>query len=165
MVGFNAQIAVDVQGAGLIISNTVGAQGCDAELLHQVLEPIEGQLGAGRKKSSSIPATRVRAELMRSKRTSGSKLFTLLDRPGCRKSPIEKMRTPDQRLVRHMRHLIKRRVELAHGQWLRRRRGQWPKVPLGLSKERWVSSNSMMWVGKKMQTEWQLVCLALTSAN
>ena len=47
VIGFNAQIAVDVQGAGLIISNTVRAQGCDAELLHQVLEPIEGQLGQG----------------------------------------------------------------------------------------------------------------------
>ena len=63
VVGFNAQIAVDVQGEGLIISNTVGAQGCDAELLHQVLEPIEGQLGKRPKKSSSIPATRVRESL------------------------------------------------------------------------------------------------------
>src|ERR1700693_3618990 len=45
VIGFNAQIAVDVQGAGLIISNTVSAQGCDAELLHQVLEPIEGHFG------------------------------------------------------------------------------------------------------------------------
>src|SRR6478609_6833039 len=49
VIGFNAQIAVDVQGAGLIISNTVSAQGCDAELLHQVLEPIAGQLGQGAK--------------------------------------------------------------------------------------------------------------------
>src|ERR1700750_2439606 len=49
VVGFNAQVAVDVQGKGLIISNTVSAQGCDAELLHQVLEPIEGQLGQAAK--------------------------------------------------------------------------------------------------------------------
>ena len=49
VVGFNAQLAVDVEGKGLIISNTVSAQGSDAELLHEVLEPIEGQLGQAAK--------------------------------------------------------------------------------------------------------------------
>jgi hypothetical protein len=32
MIGFNAQFVGDVQEAGLIISNTVTSQGCDAEL-------------------------------------------------------------------------------------------------------------------------------------
>src|SRR5580704_16927509 len=38
VVGFNAQVAVDVQGKGMIISNTGCAQGCLAQVLHQVLE-------------------------------------------------------------------------------------------------------------------------------
>jgi flagellar biosynthesis GTPase FlhF len=45
VIGYNAQIGVDIQGAGLIVTNTVSANGCDAQLLDQVLEQLKPELG------------------------------------------------------------------------------------------------------------------------
>ncbi len=46
VIGYNAQIGVDIQGAGLIVTNAVSAKGGDAELLNQVLEQLAPELGA-----------------------------------------------------------------------------------------------------------------------
>jgi transposase len=160
VVGFNAQIAVDVQGAGLIISNTVGAQGCDAELLSQVLEPIEGQLGQGAKEvivDTGYESARRAYEI---EKNLGTKVIYPPRPTRASKSPIEKMRTPDQRLVRHMRHLIKRRVESAHGQWLRHRRQIMAEGAFGFIKRTLGFQRFSLRGLAKVQTEWQLVCLA-----
>jgi transposase len=45
VIGYNAQIGIDVQGAGLIVTNSVSANGCDAQLLDQVLEQLNPALG------------------------------------------------------------------------------------------------------------------------
>jgi hypothetical protein len=70
------------------------------------------------------------------------------------------MRRPDQRLVRHMRHLIKRRVESAHGQWLRRRRQTVAESAFGFIKRTLGFQHFSLRGLAKVQTEWQLVCLA-----
>jgi len=160
VVGFNAQIAVDVQGAGLIISNTVGAQGCDAELLHQVLEPIEGQLGQGAKEvivDTGYESARRAYEI---EKNLGTKVIYPPRATRVSKRPLGKMRRPDQRLVRHMRHLIKRRVESAHGQWLRRRRQTVAESAFGFIKRTLGFQHFSLRGLAKVQTEWQLVCLA-----
>jgi transposase len=160
VVGFNAQIAVDVQGAGLIISNTVGAQGCDAELLHQVLEPIEGQLGQGAKEvivDTGYESARRAYEI---EKNLGTKVIYPPRPTRVSKSPLGKMHTPEQRLVRHMRHLIKRRVESAHGQWLRQRRQTVAESAFGFIKRTLGFQHFSLRGLAKVQTEWQLVCLA-----
>jgi transposase len=160
VIGFNAQIAVDVQGAGMIISNTVSAQGCDAELLHQVLEPIAGQLGQGAKEvivdtgyESALRAYEIEKDL-------GTKVIYPPKPTRVYKSPPVKMRSPDQRLVRHVRHLIKRRIESPHGQWLRHRRQIMAEGAFGFIKNTLGFGRFSLRGLEKVQAEWQLVCLA-----
>ena len=45
VIGYNGQIGVDIEGAGLILATTVSAKGEDAELLSPVLEELAPQLG------------------------------------------------------------------------------------------------------------------------
>jgi Transposase DDE domain len=160
VVGFNAQIAVDVQGAGLIISNTVSAQGCDAELLHQVLEPIEGQLGQAAQEVIVDTGYESAQRAYEIEKSLGTKVIYPPRPTRVSKSAAEKMHTPAQRLVRHVRHLVKKRVESAHGQWLRHRRQIMAEGAFGFIKRTLGFQRFSLRGLKKVQAEWQLVCLA-----
>lgn len=160
VVGFNAQIAVDVEGKGLIISNTVSAQGCDAELLHEVLEPIEGQLGRAAKEVIVDTGYESAQRAYEIEKNLGTKVIYPPKPTRVSKSAVQKMHTPAQRLVRHVRHLIKKRVESAHGQWLRGRRQIMAEGAFGFIKRTLGFQRFSLRGLKKVQTEWQLVCLA-----
>ena len=160
VIGFNAQIAVDVQGAGLIISNTVGAQGCDAELLPEVLEPIEGQLGEAAKEVIVDTGYESAQRAYEIEKSLGTKVIYPPRPTRVSESAVEKMHTPGQRLVRHVRHLIKKRVESAHGQWLRERRQIMAEGAFGFIKRTLGFQRFSLRGLKNVQTEWQLVCLA-----
>ena len=160
VVGFNAQIAVDVQGAGLIISNTVAAQGCDAELLHQVLEPIERQLGQAAEEVIVDTGYESAQRAYEIEKNLGTKVTYSPRATQGSESPRKKKQSRTQRLVRHMRHLIKKRAESAHGQWLRQRRQTVPEGAFGLIKQTMGFERFSLRGLKKVQTEWQLVCLA-----
>ena len=160
VVGYNAQIAVDVQGAGLIISNTVSAQGCDAELLHEVLEPIERQLGQAAQEVVVDTGYESAQRAYEIEKNLGTKV-TYAPRPTqASKRPRKKKHSRTQRLVRHMRYLIKKRAESAHGQWLRQRRQTVPEGAFGFIKQTMGFERFSLRGLKKVQTEWQLVCLA-----
>jgi transposase len=160
VIGFNAQIAVDVQGAGLIISNTVGAQGCDAELLHQVLEPIEGQLGQAAKEVIVDTGYESAQRAYEIEKKLGTKVIYSPRPTQVSESPVQKKQTRAQRLVRHVRHLIKKRAESAHGQWLRHRRQTVAEGAFGFIKRTMGFERFSLRGLNKVQTEWQLVCLA-----
>src|SRR5580704_2426400 len=160
VIGFNAQIAVDVQGKGLIISNTVSAQGCDAELLHQVLEPIEGQLGQAAKEVIVDTGYESAQRAYEIEKSLGTKVIYSPKPTQVAKSPVEKKHTRTQRLVRHVRHLIKKRAESAHGQWLRHRRRTVAEGTFGYIKGAMGFQRFSLRGLEKVQAEWQLVCLA-----
>src|ERR1700676_3130985 len=160
VIGFNAQIAVDVQGAGLIISNTVGAQGCDAELLHQVLEPIEGQVGQAAKEVIVDTGYESAQRAYEIEKKLGTKVIYSPRPTQGSEDPVKKKQTRAQRLVRHVRHLIKKRAESAHGQWLRRRRQTVAEGAFGFIKRTMGFERFSLRGLNKVQTEWQLVCLA-----
>jgi transposase len=160
VIGYNAQIAVDVQGAGLIISNTVSAQGCDAELLHEVLEPIERQLGQAAQEVVVDTGYESGQRAYEIEKNLGTKVIYSPRATQSSKSPRKKKQSRTQRLVRHMRHLIKKRAESAHGQWLRQRRQTVPEGVLGFIKRTMGFERFSLRGLKKVQTEWQLVCLA-----
>lgn len=159
VIGYNAQIGVDIQGAGLIVANSVSAKGADAELLRPVLEQLAPQLGAVKEVvvdcgyESGLKAYELEKNL-------GTKVY-YPPRPIQPKDSEPKRRhSPRQRLVRHMRHLIKKRIDSPHGQWLRRRRqtvaeGVFSFIKRVLGFERFSLRGL-----EKVQTEWQLVCLA-----
>jgi hypothetical protein len=65
-----------------------------------------------------------------------------------------------QRLVRHMRHLIKKRIDTLHGQWLQRRRQTVAEGAFGFIKQTLGFQRFSLRGLEKVQTEWQLVCLA-----
>jgi hypothetical protein len=116
-----AQIGVDLQAAGLIVTNSVSAKGSDADWLPQVLEQLAPELGAVKEVvvDCGYESGRRAYEMEKS-------LGTKVDYPP-RPIPLSdsgpKARTnPRQRLVRHMRYLIKKRIESPHGQWWQRRR-------------------------------------------
>src|ERR1700692_3837178 len=160
VVGFNAQIAVDVQGAGLIMSNTVSAQGCDAELLHQVLEPIEGQFGQAAKEVIVDTGYESAQRAYEIEKSLGTKVIYSPRPTQVAKSPVEKKHTRTQRLVRHVRYLIKKRAESAHGQWLRHRRQTVAEGAFGFIRRTLGFERFNLRGLKKVQPEWQLVCLA-----
>jgi len=160
VIGFNAQIAVDVQGAGLIISNTVSAQGCDAELLHEVLEPIEGQFGQAAKEVIVDTGYESAQRAYEIEKSLGTKVIYSPRPTQVAKSPVEKKHTRTQRLVRHVRYLIKKRAESAHGQWLRHRRQTVAEGAFGFIRRTLGFERFNLRGLKKVQTEWQLVCLA-----
>ena len=160
VIGYNAQIAVDVQGAGLIISNTVSAQGCDAELLHEVLEPIERQLGQAAQEVVVDTGYESGQRAYEIEKNLGTKVIYSPRATQSSKSPGKKKQSRTQRLVRHMRYLIKKRAESAHGQWLRQRRQTVPEGAFGLIKRTMGFERFSLRGLKKVQTEWQLVCLA-----
>jgi transposase len=160
VIGYNAQIAVDVQGAGLIISNTVSAQGCDAELLHEVLEPIERQLGQAAQEVVVDTGYESGQRAYEIEKNLGTKVIYSPRATQSSKSPRKKKQSRTQRLVRHMRHLIKKRAESAHGQWLRQRRQTVPEGAFGFIKRTMGFERFSLRGLKKVQTEWQLVCLA-----
>src|SRR6202030_824803 len=160
VVGFNAQIAVDVQGAGLIISNTVSAQGCDAELLHEVLEPIEGHFGPAAQEVIVDTGYESAQRAYEIEKSLGTKVIYSPRSTQVAKSPVEKKHTRTQRLVRHVRHLIKKRGEAAHGQWLRHRRQTVAEGALGFIRRTLGFERFNLRGLKKVKTEWQLVCLA-----
>jgi len=160
VVGFNAQIAVDVQRAGLIISNTVSAQGCDAELLHEVLEPIEGHFGQAAQEVIVDTGYESAQRAYEIEKSLGTKVIYSPRATRVSKSPVGKMHTPAQRLVRHVRHLIKKRAESAHGQWLRHRRQTVAEGAFAFIRRTLGFARFNLRGLKKVQTEWQLVCLA-----
>ena len=160
VIGYNAQIAVDVQGAGLIISNTVSAQGCDAELLHEVLEPIERQLGQAAQEVVVDTGYESGQRAYEIEKNLGTKVIYSPRATQSSKNPRKKKQSRTQRLVRHMRHLIKKRAESAHGQWLRQRRQTVPEGVFGFIKRTMGFERFSLRGLKKVQTEWQLVCLA-----
>ena len=65
-----------------------------------------------------------------------------------------------QRLIRHVRHLIKKRMESEHGQWLKRRRQIMAEGAFGFIKRTLGFQRFSLRGLQKVQTEWQLVCLA-----
>jgi transposase len=160
VIGYNAQIAVDVQGAGLIISNTVSAQGCDAELLHEVLEPIERQFGQAAKEVVVDTGYESAQRAYEIEKNLGTKVTYPPRATQASESPGKKKHSRTQRLVRHMRHLIKKRAESAHGQWLRKRRQTVAEGAFGFIKQTMGFKRFSLRGLKKVQTEWQLVCLA-----
>ena len=160
VIGFNAQIAVDVQGAGLIMSNTVSAQGCDAELLHEVLEPIEGHFGQAAKEVIVDTGYESAQRAYEIEKSLGTKVIYTPRPTQVAKSPVQNKHTRTQRLVRHVRHLIKKRAESAHGQWLRHRRQTVAEGAFGFIRRTLGFERFNLRGLKKVQTEWQLVCLA-----
>jgi transposase len=160
VIGYNAQIAVDVQGAGLIISNTVSAQGCDAELLHEVLAPIEKQFGQAAQEVVVDTGYESGQRAYEIEKNLGTKVIYPPRETQSSESPGKKKHSRTQRLVRHMRHLIKKRSESAHGQWLRRRRQTVAEGAFGLIKHTMGFKRFSLRGLKNVQTEWQLVCLA-----
>lgn len=161
VIGFNAQIAVDVQGKGLIISNTVSAQGCDAELLHQVLEAAEGHFG--QEAATEVIVDTGYESALRAyeiEKSLGTKVIYSPRATRVAKNPVERKQTRSQRLVRHVRHLIKKRADSAHGQWLRQRRQTVAEGTFGYIKAAMGFQRFSLRGLEKVQAEWQLVCLA-----
>src|ERR1700751_5440785 len=65
------------------------------------------------------------------------------------------------RLLRYfLRHLIKKRIDTTHGQWLQRRRQTVAEGAFGFIKQTLGFQRFTLRGLEKVQTEWQLVCLA-----
>ena len=158
VIGYNAQIGVDIQGAGLIVTNSVSANGCDAQLLDQVLEQLNPALGQVKEVvvdcgyESGLRAYELEKE-------HGTKVF-YPPRPRLVDSGSKHWHSPGKRLVRHMRHLIKKRIQSAHGQWLQRRRQTVAEGAFGFIKQTLGFQRFSLRGLEKVQTEWELVCLA-----
>jgi hypothetical protein len=159
VIGYNAQIGVDIQGAGLIVTNSVSAKGGDAELLRPILEQLAPELGA------------VKEVVVDCGYESGAKAYELEKSLGTKvyypPRPIQLSdrepkgrHSPRQRLVRHMRYLIKKRIESPHGQWLQRRRQTVAEGAFAFIKRALGFQRFSLRGLQKVQTEWQLVCLA-----
>jgi transposase len=158
IIGYNAQIGVDIQGAGFILTNSVSANGCDAQLLGQVLEQLNPALGQVKEVvvdcgyESGLSAYELEKE-------HGTKVF-YPPRPRSADSGKKHWHSPEKRLVRHMRHLIKKRIQSAHGQWLQRRRQTVAEGAFGFIKQTLGFQRFSLRGLQKVQTEWQLICLA-----
>jgi transposase len=158
VIGYNAQIGVDIQGAGLIVTNTVSANGCDAQLLDQVLEQLKPELGQVKEVvvDCGYESGRRAFELEKKR---GTKVY-YPPRPKSADSGSKRWHSRGQRLVGHMRHLIKKRIDSAHGQWLQRRRQTVVEGAFGFIKQSLGFQRFSLRGLEKVQTEWQLVCLA-----
>jgi transposase len=158
VIGYNAQIGVDIQGAGLIMTNTVSANGCDAQLLDQVLEQLKPELGQVKEVvvDCGYESGRRAFELEKKR---GTKVY-YPPRPKPANSGSKRWHSRGQRLVGHMRHLIKKRIDSAHGQWLQRRRQTVAEGAFGFIKQSLGFQRFSLRGLEKVQTEWQLVCLA-----
>jgi len=158
VIGYNAQIGVDIQGAGLIVTNTVSANGCDAQLLDQVLEQLKPELGQVKEVvvDCGYESGRRAFELEKKR---GTKVY-YPPRPKPADSGSKRWHSRGQRLVGHMRHLIKKRIDSAHGQWLQRRRQTVAEGAFGFIKQSLGFQRFSLRGLEKVQTEWQLVCLA-----
>ena len=159
VIGYNAQIGVDIQGSGLIKTNTVSAKGEDAELLGPVLEQLVPECGP------------VKEVVVDSGSESGSRAYEMEKHHGTKvyypprpiqtKSPQRKVKhSAEQRLVRHMRYWIKKRIESCHGRWLQRRRQTVAVAAFGFIKRTLGFQRFSLRGLEKVKTEWQLVCLA-----
>ena len=150
-----------LEDKALIISNTVSAQGCDAELLHEVSRTgQEGRLGQAAKEVIVDAGYQGMKRAYEIEKSLGTKVIYPPRPTRVSKSAAEKMHTPAQRLVRHVRHLVKKRVESAHGQWLRHRRQIMAEGAFGFIKRTLGFQRFSLRGLKKVQAEWQLVCLA-----
>lgn len=159
VIGYNAQIGVDIEGAGLIMASTVSAKGEDAELLSPVLEELDPEFGP------------VKEVIVDCGYESASKAYELQKRFGTRvyypprptqvkDSQAKAKRSPQKRLVRHMRYLIKKRIDSSHGQWLQRRRQTVAEAAFAFIKRALGFERFNLRGLHKVQIEWQLVCLA-----
>jgi transposase len=158
VIGYNAQIGVDIQGAGLIVTNSVSANGCDAQLLDQVLEQLNPALGQIKEVVVDCGyESGLRAYELEKKH--GTKVF-YPPRPRSADSGSKHWRSRGKRLVRHMRHLIKKRIDSAHGQWLQRRGQTIAEGAFGFIKQTLGFQRFSLRGLQKVQTEWQLICLA-----
>ena len=158
VIGYNAQIGVDIQGAGLIVTNSVSANGCDAQLLDQVLEQLNPALGQVKEVVVDCGyESGLRAYELEKKH--GTKVF-YPPRPRSADSGSKHWHSREKRLVRHMRHLIKKRIDTAHGQWLQRRRQTVAEGVFGFIKQTLGFQRFSLRGLEKVQTEWELVCLA-----
>ena len=158
VVGYNAQIGIDIQGAGLIVTNNVSANGCDAQLLDQVLEQLSPELGPVKEVivDCGYESGRKAYEL---EKNFGIKVY-YPPRPKLSDKGSKRWHSRGQRLVRHMRHLIKKRIDTPHGQWLQRRRQTVAEGAFGFIKQTLGFQRFSLRGLEKVQTEWQLVCLA-----
>jgi transposase len=158
VIGYNAQIGIDIQGAGLIVTNSVSANGCDAQLLDQVLEQLNPALGQVKEVVVDCGyESGLRAYELEKKH--GTKVF-YPPRPRSADSGSKHWHSRPKRLVRHMRHLIKKRIQSPHGQWLQRRRQTVAEGAFGFIKQTLGFRRFALRGLQKVQTEWQLICLA-----
>ena len=140
------------------MTNSVSANGCDAQLLDQVLEQLNPALGQVKEVvvdcgyESGLRAYELEKE-------HGTKVF-YPPRPRLVHSGSKHWHSPGKRLVRHMRHLIKKRIQSAHGQWLQRRRQTVAEGAFGFIKQTLGFQRFSLRGLQKVQTEWQLICLA-----
>ena len=158
VVGYNAQIGVDIQGAGLIVTNSLSANGCDAQVLAQVLEQLNPELGSVKEVivDCGYESGRKAYELEKHR---GIKVY-YPPRPKLSEQSPKAWHSRRQRLVRHMRYLIKKRIDTEHGQWLQRRRQTLAEGAFGFIKQTLGFQRFSLRGLEKVQTEWQLVCLA-----
>lgn len=159
VVGYNAQIGVDMEGSGLIVSNTVGATGADAQLLAQVLGELSPELGAVEEVvvDSGYESGQNAYELEKS---SGVKVY-YPPRPTQRTAGGHTYRaSKKKRLTRHMRSLMQRRINSRHGQWLQHRRQTLAEGAFGFIKRTLGFKRFSLRGLEAVQTEWQLICLA-----
>lgn len=158
VIGYNAQIGVDIQGAGLIVTNSVSANGCDAQLLEQVLEQLSPELGRVKEVivDCGYESGRQAYELEKKR---GTKVY-YPPRPKGSDQGAKRWHSRRQRLARHMRHLIKKRIDTLHGKWLQRRRQTVAEGAFGFIKQTLGFQRFSLRGLEKVQTEWQLVCLA-----
>ena len=159
VVGYNAQIGVDMEGSGLIVSNTVSAKGADAELLIEVLGGLNPALG---KVQQVVVDSGYESGLnaYRLEKSSGVKVY-YPPRPTHHSTSSRTYRAnKNKRLARHMRSLMQRRINSNLGQWLQHRRQTLAEGAFGFIKRTLGFKRFSLRGLEAVQTEWQLICLA-----
>jgi len=158
VVGYNAQIGIDIQGKGLILTNSVSASGADAPLLEQVLQQLSPELGPPKEVIVDC-GYESGARAYEIEKNHGIKVFHP-PRPVVSAKGAKGWHSPEERLARHMRHLIKKRIATAHGEWLQRRRQTVAEGAFSLIKQTLGFQRFSLRGLENVKTEWQLVCLA-----
>lgn len=159
VIGYNAQIGVDIQGAGLIVTQGISAKGADAELLGPVLAQMSPELGPVEQVIVDCGYESA-AKAYELEKSSGTKVYYPPRAIPPSDGPSKNRPNRWQRLVRHMRYLIKKRIESAHGQWLQRRRQTVAESTFAFIKATLGFRRFSLRGLQKVQTEWQLICLA-----
>ena len=141
------------------MTQVISAKGAEAELLGPVLAQMSPALGPVEQVIVDCGYESA-AKAYELEKSSGTKVYypprTIPPSDGPSKNRPNRW----QRLVRHMRYLIKKRIESAHGQWLQRRRQTVAESTFAFIKGTLGFRRFSLRGLQKVQTEWQLICLA-----